>query len=242
MNYTYGYIKNAILTKMNLTEKEANEQGLLDTFIYNINECLTQIASTIKPHYNSLKLTAYKNEIPIPSELLGPIGYKESVAQKTERENKLAKYLEDKIVVGNTFRMPEGFIAFSGKSIVQLEIDGVQRKFIPSEGSTYCDPKEVHDEVTHVGNDKIIFLKPGKYTITYDAFWKYFGDKMLDTEEIDIPADIIMCIPSYVASQLWKIDDERKAAIFRNEFEILFARINNSDHRGNKTFTTEGGW
>ena len=46
-----------------------------------------------------------------------------------------------------------------------------------------------------------------------------------------------MCIPSYVASQIWKIDDERKAAIFRNEFEILFARINNSDYRGNRTFT-----
>ena len=43
--YTYGYIKNAILTKLNLTEKEALEQNLLDTFIYNINECLSQIAA-----------------------------------------------------------------------------------------------------------------------------------------------------------------------------------------------------
>lgn len=242
MSYTYGYLKNAILTKMNLTEEEANEQSLIDTFPYNINECLTQIASTIKPYYASHKVIVYQNEIPIPKELLAPTDRKEPINEKKEREIKLAKYLEDKVIVGDRVRMPEGFIAFSGKSIVQLEKIGPEVKFITTGNTIYCEPKEVHDEVVHIGNDKIIFLKPGKYTITYDALWKQFTDKTLETEVIDIPVDIIMCIPSYVASQIWKIDDERKAAIFRNEFEILFARINNSDYRGNRTFTPEGGW
>lgn len=234
MLYTYGYIKNAILTKLNLSEKEANEQKLIDSFIYNINECLTQIASTIKPHYNCQKIIAYKNEIPIPKDLLPPKDKKESVKDRMERENDLAEYLKDKVIVGEIFRMPKGFIAFSGKSMVQLE-----NHHSPD---VYCAPEELHDEVAYVGNDKVICLKPGIFTITYDEFWPYFADKTEDNFEIDIPADVIMCIPSYVASQIWKIDDERKAAIFRNEFEILFARLNNSDYRGNKTLTTEGGW
>ena len=65
---------------------------------------------------------------------------------------------------------------------------------------------------------------------------------MQDGDELDIPADVVICIPSYVASQVWKIDDERKANIFRNEFEIFFSRINNSDYRGVTTFGVRGGW
>ena len=225
--YTYGYIKTAILAKLNLTEKEALEQDLLDTFPYNINECISQIASTIKPRFDCVRKTAFNHKIPIPVEL-ETIPKDESLTQKNLREFKIKEYLSDKILVGDVFRMPQGFIAFSGKSVVERD------------GEYHAH--EVHEEVVHVGNDKIIFLKPGCYTITYDASWMQFSDRTKDSDELDIPTDILMCLPSYVASQIWKIDDERKAAIYRNEFEILFSRINNSDYRGNKTFAPEGGW
>jgi len=228
--YTYGYIKSAILTKMNLIEEEAIEQNIIDSFIYNINECLSQIASTIKPHYDCEKVIAYDEEIPIPEELsTAPLN--ETPEEREVRETALKEYLSDKILVGEVYRMPETFIAFSGKSYIEEEYAGL-----------YKDPQEIHGEIVYVGNDKLIFLKAGKYIVTYDGSWPYFSDKMLDSEEVDIPTDIIMCLPSYVASQIWKIDDERKAAIFRNEFEILFSRINNSDYRGIRTLGSEGGW
>lgn len=237
--FTYGYIKEAILSKMDLGESDALEQDLMDAILYNLNECLSQIASTIKPHFSCIQVTVFKDEIPIPEDLLPPTDEEksETVKEKTEREKKLGEYLKDKELVGNVRRMPKDFIAFSGKSMMQNEIGcTVEGKRI------YSQPHEVHDEVAFVGNDKLIFAHPGKYTITYDANWPFFTDTLPDTEEVDIPADIIICLPSYVASQLWKRDDERKAAIYRNEFEIAFSRINNSDYRGNTTFGIEGGW
>lgn len=237
--FTYGYIKNAILSKMDLGEADALEQDLMDAIPYNLNECLSQIASTIKPHFACIQVTAFKDEIPIPKDLLPPMDEEEpeTVTAKLERENKLKEYLKDKEVVGNIRRMPDGFIAFSGKSMMQNELGNRLDGTI-----LYSEPHELHDEVAYVGNDKVTFLHPGKYIITYDENWPFFTDDMQDTTEIDIPADIIICLPSYVASQLWKRDDERKAAIYRNEFEIAFSRINNSDYRGNTTFIPEGGW
>lgn len=227
--YTYGYIKNAILTKLNLTEKEALEQNLLDTFIYNINECLSQIASTIKPKFATKQVIVYKDKIPVEPELLPD--KMDPVEVRLKKEEALKEYYEDKAVVGTPYTMPEDFIAFSGVPRVQEEICGCLK---PSE--------ELHGQAIHLDRKQVVFLKPGIYQITYDGWWPVFNDKLQDADEIDIPTDIVICIPSYVASQVWKIDDERKANIFRNEFEILFSRINNSDYRGVTTFGVEGGW
>lgn len=227
--YTYGYIKNAILTKLNLTEKEALEQNLLDTFIYNINECLSQIASTIKPKFATKQVIVYKDKIPVEPELLPD--KTDPVEVRLKKEEALKEYYEDKAVVGTPYTMPEDFIAFSGVPRVQEEICGCLK---PSE--------ELHGQAIHLDRKQVVFLKPGIYQITYDGWWPVFNDKLQDADEIDIPTDIVICIPSYVASQVWKIDDERKANVFRNEFEILFSRINNSDYRGVTTFGVEGGW
>lgn len=227
--YTYGYIKNAILTKLNLTEKEALEQNLLDTFIYNINECLSQIASTIKPNFATKQITVYEKEIPIPKEML--LLETDPLEIRLKKEGALKLYLEDKTIVGKLYEMPKDFIAFSGVPMFEEEKCGC-----------YLSPREVHDEVAHIDRKQIMFMKPGIYQITYDGWWPTFDDKMQDGDELDIPADVVICIPSYVASQVWKIDDERKANIFRNEFEIFFSRINNSDYRGVTTFGVRGGW
>ena len=227
--YTYGYIKNAILTKLNLTEKEALEQNLLDTFIYNINECLSQIASTIKPDFCTKQVTVYKDEIPIPKEML--IVDTDPVEVRLEKKKSIKAYLEDKSLVNTLYKMPDNFIAFSGVPRFQEE-----------KCNCYLPSKEVHDEVVHIDRKQVMFLKPGIYQITYDGWWRTFNDEMQDSDELDIPEDVVICIPSYVASQVWKIDDERKANIFRNEFEIFFSRINNSDYRGVNTFGVIGGW
>ncbi len=227
--YTYGYIKNAILTKLNLSEKEALEQNVLDSFIFNINECLSQIASTVKPNFATKQVIVYEKEIPIPSDFL--YSSEDPVEIRNSKAESLEKYLEDKAIVGQPYNMPEDFIAFTGVPRIREEIHG-----------SYGESTEIHDEVVHLDRKQIVFLKPGIYDITYDAWWPVFNDEMLDETEIDIPSDVILCIPSYVASQVWKIDDERKANIFRNEFEILLSRINNSDYRGVTTFGVRGGW
>ena len=44
-----GYIKENILSKLNLGETEANQLGFISRFPYYANEAMTQICSSIKP-------------------------------------------------------------------------------------------------------------------------------------------------------------------------------------------------
>ena len=46
--YTWGYIKENILNKLNLEEEEANQLGFLSRFPYYANEAMTQICSAYK--------------------------------------------------------------------------------------------------------------------------------------------------------------------------------------------------
>jgi hypothetical protein len=65
---------------------------------------------------------------------------------------------------------------------------------------------------------------------------------MDNSTELDVPRDILDCLPSYIASQCMKIDDEYKASVYRNEYEIFLARIDNTHYKNVKTIEIEGDW
>ena len=65
---------------------------------------------------------------------------------------------------------------------------------------------------------------------------------MSDDELIDVPDDILDSIPSYIASQCFKIDDEYKSSVFRNEYEMFMARINDTNYQNTRTFFVGGDW
>ena len=50
--YTWGYIKDVCLAKMDLDENEATVQNLLSRFPFYANEVITQVCSSIKPKYS----------------------------------------------------------------------------------------------------------------------------------------------------------------------------------------------
>ena len=54
MRYTWGYIKEATLMKLDMTEQEAEQFNLLRRFPFYANEALTYICSAIKPNYTLL--------------------------------------------------------------------------------------------------------------------------------------------------------------------------------------------
>lgn len=70
----------------------------------------------------------------------------------------------------------------------------------------------------------------------------FFTPTTQDDVELDIPDDILVCLPSYIASQLFKIDDEQKSSIYRNEYEMALARINENDYATNKVINNGGDW
>lgn len=194
--YTWGYIKENALSKLNLTEEEANQQNFLSRFPYYANEAMTQICSSIKP------LEKYATVI---------------INGETTFVNSL-------------MTMPEDFISFSDSPIYfAFEVEGPYQI--------------VSDEyVTYSGYNKFSCNTHGVYRIPYNARWIFFTKDLHNATVLDVPADICDALPSYIASQCLKIDDEAKAAIYRNEYEMFLARIDDTSVRPQKTFYIGGGW
>ena len=194
--YTWGYLKDVALAKLDLTENEATVQNLLSRFPFYANEVITQVCSAIKPKY-----TFAKFEIDF-----------------------------DKVGIAQT--MPDDFISFGDDVCYELVNNG---KFL--------EKHQIFDvDFEYYGYNQVIFKHPGNFYISYNARWYTFDKSLSDDELIDVPDDILDSIPSYIASQCYKIDDEYKASVFRNEYEIMLSRIDNSNFRNTKTIKIEGDW
>lgn len=264
--YTWGYVKDAILAKLYMNEEEARRANFLDAFPIYANECLTQIASTIRP-----KQASYKFEVFIKqdweriynghytnivdhwkeSELFDPdedededLDLEEWLAiHKEDIEQHIKNNLmKDQFTIGDKVSMPEDFIQYNGQSMVFQKVHyeeyQVSVRFYEKVVKTEVNP----ENVKFIGEKQLIPLVAGEYIIEYDAWWKPILENILDKEELETPRDVTDCIAPYVVSKLWLVDDIQRSAIFRNEFELAFARINNADYRDNNHLVPEGGW
>ena len=128
--------------------------------------------------------------------------------------------------------MPTDFIAFGDDVNYIIEFNILNEKVRRS---------ATDDDFDYVGNNQLLFHNKGKYFISYDAIWMFFGNPRED-EILEIPADIINCLPSYIASQCMKIDDETMATILKNEYEVFLARVNDTNYKKTKSFRIEGDW
>lgn len=201
MAYTWGYIKDVSLSKLDLDENEATVQNLLSRFPFYANEVITQVCSSIKPKYT------FEN------------------------------FVIDKTDVGVKQTMPDDFVSFGDDVCYMLE---EVREY---NGETRLIKVPIHDDdYEYLGYNQVVFKHPGNYFISYNARWYTFDKSLSDDELIDVPDDILDSIPSYIASQCYKIDDEYKASVFRNEYEIMLSRIDNSNFRNTKTIKIEGDW
>ena len=194
--YTWGYLKDVALAKLDLTENEATVQNLLSRFPFYANEVITQVCSAIKPKYT------------------------------------FAKFEIDFDKVGLAQTMPDDFISFGDDVCYELVNNG---KFL--------EKHQIFDvDFEYYGYNQVIFKHPGDFYISYNARWYTFTKAIDDNEKIDIPNDILDCIPSYIVSQCYKIDDEYKAQVFRNEYELMLSRIDATNYKNTKSILIEGDW
>jgi hypothetical protein len=191
--YSWGYIKENTLSKLNLTEEEANQQGFLSRFPYYANEAMTQICSAVRPKETYMEIDVTNDN------------------------------------VGTLITMPEDFVAFSDDIV----------RYRPGEGEI----DDVGDEyMNYYGYNEIICNRVGTYFVPYKARWFFFTKDLHNATTVTAPADVCEALPSYIASQCMKIDDEVKAAIYRNEFEMFLARIDDTSFKSQRTFHIGGGW
>ena len=197
MSYTWGYIKDVALAKLDLTDVEANKQKLISKFPFYANEVITQVCSTVKPKLSYVTFDVTKDDL---------------FKLKT---------------------MPEDFIAFADdvNTIEYIDADG-QRIL------QYAND----DMFSYKGYNQLQFFTEGKFTISYKARWFMFTKDLRDDTVLNIPIDILECIPSYIAHQCYKVDDETKSNIFRNEFEVFFSRIDDSHFEQSTSIHIRGDW
>lgn len=83
----------------------------------------------------------------------------------------------------------------------------------------------------------------GSFTIYYRAYPMELTSETEDTEVLPLDPEVYALLPLYMASQLYKDDDNGIATAYRNEFEVGFERLRNSANlAAYEEFTSDSGW
>ena len=94
--------------------------------------------------------------------------------------------------------------------------------------------------------DKTLVLErgmPGTYTVYYKKYPQAITTETEDEYEFVLDPEVAALIPLYMASQLYKDDDNAIATVYRNEFEVAFERLTQFVEVPKKEeFVSESGW
>ncbi len=83
----------------------------------------------------------------------------------------------------------------------------------------------------------------GLYTVYYKAYPEEITLSTEDSYELELDPEVYALLPLYMASQLYKDDDNSIATTYRNEFEVAFERLSQKSRVPRKeSFTSESGW
>lgn len=95
-----------------------------------------------------------------------------------------------------------------------------------------------------IENDYLVMpnAPKGTYTMFYFAFPEQITSRTPDSYEMPLDPEVVVLLPLYMASQLYKDDDNGIATVYRNEFEVAFERLQNKYGYGTTEFTSESGW
>lgn len=242
--YTWGYVKDAALAKLDLKEKEATAQDLLSRFPFYANEVMTRVCSAIKPDRTFYTVKVYDKQVAWKTLTEKTQLYiDEEFPIEEPKLNKKDENYNELVIFWNTWNslfftneeivMPNDFVSF-GDDVSTIEI----KDFDNNSHIYEC----TSDYLKYIGYNKIICTTPGTYRISYNRRWLTFTKDMDNNFLLDCPIDIIECIPSYIASQCYKIDDEYKSSVFRNEFETMLASIDDTNFKSEHKFVIDGDW
>lgn len=139
-------------------------------------------------------------------------------------------------------KMPDEFIAFADKQAWKIvEYQPTVEEILEAEAFDKPLPKKrpsrervnLDDDFSYISKNQLKFYRPGYYQIAYKCMWYIFESGVDDGTEIDMPSDILMTIPLYIASICLQIDSPQRANIKRNEFELALSRCTSADFMEN---------
>lgn len=83
----------------------------------------------------------------------------------------------------------------------------------------------------------------GNYTIYYKAYPPTITASTEDDYELPLDSEVVVLLPLYMASQLYKDDDNGIATVYRNEFEVARELLfNQIPSLSNEHVVSESGW
>lgn len=247
--FTYGYIREAVMAHLDLDETEAQAMNILSRFHIFANEAMQAICSS-KPMYKYIDVTvvskfaplivdganfriATEDEIHWDKDIQGEPSFKFANEEQTK------KYYHDKQIyeVGEKLSMSDTFIAFADKRAwrkyvkepsvsEKLEAAAFDRIIKPTIIKTSAI---IDDDFSYISKNELKFYHTGSYLIPAKFMWYRFDSGIADTQELDMPSDILLTIPLYIASICLQIDNLQKANIKRQEFEMALSRCTATD-------------
>ena len=242
--FTYGYVREATLAHLDLDETEAQASNLLARFHIFANEAMQAICAS-KPKYQYIDVTVVDKYAPLVMDTSGaflrPPTDKELLDKNTiyVNETLTKQYWNDRNIYkrGEIVSMADTFIAFAFKKpfkIVEIKptvTEQLEAEAFGYELKAHYDKSEAKEQqdFAYIGKNQLKFYKTGQYLIPAKFMWFKFDSAMSDSDEIDIPSDILMTIPLYIASVCLQIDNMQKAQIVRQEFELALGRCTATD-------------
>ena len=108
------------------------------------------------------------------------------------------------------------------------------------------EPRYIAAQKYYQEADKTLVLErdmPGTYTVYYKKYPQAITTETEDEYEFVLDPEVAALIPLYMASQLYKDDDNAIATVYRNEFEVAFDRLTQFVEVPKKEeFVSESGW
>ena len=249
--FTYGYIREATMAHLDIDETEAQDMKLLSRFHIFANEAMQAICAS-KPMYQYIDVTVVEKFDPIVTNSDGSFfrpATETEINWDRETQGELdVIFLSDDLLkdyyhkrgiyeVNEKLSMSDTFIAFANKfcwkittkkpsvaQILEAEAFGKEIKEVIEK----TEAKQEYD-FSYLSKNQLKFYKPGKYLIPARFLWFRFDSGIGDETEIDMPADILLTIPLYIAAICLQVDNMQKAQILRQEFELALARCTSGD-------------
>ena len=122
-----------------------------------------------------------------------------------------------------------------------FQIDENEVFFLGEEEPRYIAARDYYQEAGQLF--VIPRNRPGVYRINYKAYPEIITQDTEDDYEIPLAREAAAIVPLYMASQLYKDDNNAIATIYRNEFEVAKELLSQKGNvQRNEKFTSLSGW
>lgn len=237
--FTYGYIREATMAHLDIDESEAQAMNLLARFHIYANEAMQAICSA-KPMYKYIDITVVEKFAPLVMDgaIFRPATDQEiksnfeGLVVASDAQTKAYYHALSIYEINEKVSMTDTFITFENKQAwrlvkykptvaEQLEADAFGYKL---KKGIIREQAKIDTDYSYISKNQLIFFKEGRYLIPGRFMWFRFDSGIGDDTELDMPSDILLTIPLYIAAICYQIDNPQKAQIMRSEFEMALAR------------------